>query len=109
MRGNSVQRKSDVLARLAATFINEHASRQSLITVTGATLSSDGKRATVLVTVLPESEEKSALDFLKRHRGPLREYIKKNARLRLIPSISFALDTGEKNRQRIEELSRKKL
>jgi ribosome-binding factor A len=106
MKRTTAQREA-AFARLAATFINECSNRQSLITVTGATLSSDGARVTILVTVLPEDKEHTVFDFLKRHRSAFKEYIRHNTRIGRIPSFDFDIDHGEKNRQRIEELSKK--
>ena len=58
--------------------------------------------------VLPDEKEGSALDFVKRKRGELREHLKKNIKIKIIPFIDVQIDRGEKNRQKIEELLRKK-
>ena len=86
--------------------MEKEASNVSLLTVTGCEVTPDLKKATVYFTVLPESKEKSALDFAKRMRGDFRDYLKKNLEMRVIPFIDFQIDAGEKNRQRIEELLR---
>jgi len=94
------------IKELAALFLGRENNRTSLITVTGANTSPDMKRATIFITVLPNSKEKSALDFVKRRRGDLREYLKKNMPIKIIPFIDVAIDLGEKNRQKIDELLR---
>jgi ribosome-binding factor A len=94
-----------LLARLAAEYIHATASKISMITVTHADVSPDAKNATIYVSVLPESSEHSALDFLRRSRADIREYIKQNTKLRVLPFIDIELDYGEKNRQRVQELS----
>ncbi|MFH0846223.1 MAG: ribosome-binding factor A [Patescibacteria group bacterium] len=93
------------LKKLSAQFIERESNHLSLITVMDANVSIDLKRATLFVSVLPESSEESALNFLKRQRSELREYLKKKMDSRSIPFLDFEIDMGEKNRQRIDELS----
>ena len=78
--------------------------RTSLITVTSASVSRDFKKATVFITVLPDSKEKAALLFVKRKRSELRDYLKKFLKTRNAPFVDIEIDYGEKNRQRIDEL-----
>ncbi len=77
----------------------------SLITVTDANISKDLKKATIFITVLPESSEESALNFAKRKRSDLRNFIKTKLQMKILPFLDFEIDKGEKNRQRIDELS----
>lgn len=94
----------ETLQHLAAEFIEAESNRTSLITVTGCRLSSDSKRATILFTVLPETQERAVLDFLGRQKGAFKEFIQEKSRIGRVPQISFALDQGEKNRQKIDFL-----
>ncbi len=96
---------ADQLKELAAQFLQRESNRTSLITVTSIDLHSRSNIANIFVTVLPADKEKAALDFLKRMRGPFRDYVKDNARLRAIPTFDFEIDKGEKNRQKIDELT----
>lgn len=93
---------------LAAQFLARENNRTSLITVTSCNTSPDMKRATIFITVLPESKEHDALDFAKRKRADLRDYLKKNMEVKTIPFIDIEIDRGEKNRQKIDELLREK-
>jgi ribosome-binding factor A len=97
---------SEALAHAAAQYLSREAGRETLLTVTRAELSADGKRATIFISVFPDTEGAHALVFLKRHEQPFREYLRDHARLRGIPHAQFALDAGEANRQRLEELSK---
>ena len=90
----------------AAEFLMRESNRQSLVTVTRADMSRDLKTATVYFSVLPEKYEESALNFAKRKRPDFREYLKEHGVLRYLPTVDFALDMGEKNRQKIDELTR---
>ncbi len=94
------------IKELSAQFLGRENNRTSLITVTSATCSPDLKRATIFITVLPNAKEKNALEFAKRKRSELREFLKKNMPIKTIPFLDIAIDLGEKNRQKIDELLR---
>ncbi len=100
------ERAEGEVAHMAAEFISRESNNTSLITVTRANLSSKGDRATLFVTVFPDTALPYALDFLNRNRDEFREYMKEKSRLRTIPLVSFEHDAGEKNRQRLDELGR---
>ncbi len=91
----------------AADFFARESNRESLITVTRADMTPDFKEIVVYFSVLPESQEEKALAFAKRARTDFREYLKEKTRLSPIPTVDFELDYGEKNRQRVDELTRK--
>ncbi len=99
---------TEELRRHAATFFEREGNGQSLMTITHCSVSSDMKRATVFMTVLPVTKEAAALDFAKRKAGELREYVKKHLRTRVIPFFDIQIDYGEKNRQHVEELLNQK-
>jgi len=98
----------NVIKELSANFLEKENNHTSLITVTSCSVSPDMKKATVFISVLPDSKEKSALDFAKRKRGDLRTFLKKNLKIKTIPFMEIEIDKGEKNRQRIDELLREK-
>jgi len=92
------------IRELSALFIEKEAGISSLITVTRVLLSEDGKRATIMVSVLPREKENAAYGFIKRNLGELRKHISKNLRINPIPFLDVQIDEGEKNRQKIDEL-----
>jgi ribosome-binding factor A len=98
------EKVAEQLRQFSAEFFERESNRTSLITVTRCTVSSDFGRATVYMTVLPENKEKTALDFALRKRSDLRNYVKKKIRIKQIPFFDIEIDTGEKNRQKIDEL-----
>ncbi len=102
------EKVANFIKELAAEFLGRENNRTSLITVTSATCSPDLKRATIFITVFPDSKEKTALEFAKRKRPKLREFLKKNMTTKNIPFIDIAIDLGEKHRQKIDELLREK-
>jgi len=95
----------DLLRELAAQFLQSESNYTSLITVIRAETSKDFKRATIFVTIFPEKDEISALNFLKRKRKDFKNFVKTKAKLRRIPFFDFEIDRGEKNRQLIDEIS----
>lgn len=93
-----------LIKEISAEFLGRENNRTSLITITACSVSPDLKRATVFMTVLPDSKEKAVLEFVKRKRGELREYLKEHMSTKSIPFIDIEIDRGEKNRQKIDEL-----
>lgn len=89
----------------ASEFIRNEANYNSMITVTGIRYSDNFKKVSLLVSVLPNEKEEAALDFLKRKRSDFKTFIKENTKIGIIPFFDFEIDTGEKSRQRIEEIS----
>jgi len=104
-----MERKEKVanqIKELAAQFLERENDRTSLITLTAASCSPDLKRATIFITVLPNSKEGAALGFVKRQLKVLREFLRKNMPMKVIPFLEVKIDLGEKNRQKIDELLR---
>ncbi|HVM58906.1 MAG TPA: ribosome-binding factor A [Candidatus Paceibacterota bacterium] len=100
------ERMAEVIAHEAAAFIAREAGTQSLITVTRAVAANDkGDRYSVFVSVFPDDRAKTALEFLSRQREAFSEHLKVHARLHPLPRIEFLIDPGEKNRQRLDEIS----
>lgn len=106
MSTNRDERLKGMLRDMAAEFVAREAGKQSLITVTDVAVTPNEKEVTVFITVLPAEKEQAAIDFLNRQASELRAYFKAHAKLRVLPFPKFMIDFGEKNRQRIDELSR---
>ncbi len=102
------EKVANFIKELTASFLAKENNKTSLITVTRATASPDLKRATIYITVLPTSKEHDALEFAKRKRPELRDFLKKNMETKVIPFIDIEIDLGEKHRQKIDELLREK-
>lgn len=98
-------REISLLVELAGQYIAREAGRSTLITPTRAELGKGRRNATIFVSVYPTEESDHALTFLARHKDLFREYLKKTSRLAILPYITFELDYGERNRQRLDELS----
>jgi ribosome-binding factor A len=94
------------LRETAAEFLAREAGPQSLITVTGVRMAEDGNSADILITVLPETQEDEAVKFANRNRGELGIFLTKRVRGMRAPHLEFMIDRGEKNRQRLDELTK---
>lgn len=105
MSERSEKAKSHI-KELAATYIEGESNQTSMITVTNVEVTEDLKYATIYVSVFPSEKEDFALNFLKRKRRAMRDYIKKRINTAVIPFLEVKLDLGEKNRQRIDQLLR---
>lgn len=105
---NSRQSKiEEQIREVSAKFIERESNKTSIISVTGVSLFEKGRKATIFITVLPESGEDSAVNFLKRKRPEIKDAIKKGLNLNTIPFIEIEIDKGEKARQNIDVLLRK--
>ena len=100
------EKTEEIIHRMAAEFVRDEASPASLLTITRAEVSPTGKEAKIFFTTLPEKEEDTALKFLIRKLPEFKTYLKDKSRLSLIPHIDFKIDYGERNRQRLDELSK---
>jgi ribosome-binding factor A len=100
------EKMTAALRDVAAEFLVREANRNTLITVTAAALSEDHKRGVIYITVFPDSGEAAALAFANRHVWEFGEFFRKRVSGMTVPHIEFQIDKGEKNRQRLDELSK---
>ena len=107
MNSHKPEKITSLLTQYAAEFLNRQSNGASLITVTHSTISNDLKQATIFVTIFPDDKEEEALNFVKRQRSELRDYIKTKSKLGTLPFLDITLDRGEKNRQHIDDILNK--
>jgi ribosome-binding factor A len=103
---NRTEKIEEQIRQVASVLIERESNKTALITVTRVELEERGRNATIYISVLPESGEESALNFLKRKRSELKTEIKRHLSIGTIPFLDVAIDTGEKARQRIDSLLR---
>ncbi len=96
---------AEILHRLASQFAQEEGSPASLLTITRVELSHTGKEAKIYFTTLPDSEQETALKFLERKTPEFYKYVRAGSRIGYIPHVDFKIDFGERNRQRLDELT----
>jgi ribosome-binding factor A len=102
---NSSERMKKEVMQVVGTFIREHASPASLITVTSVDIGERLKTMTIGLGVIPESQERPALSFVERHIDEVAVRIAKRLKMRAVPFLKIVIDQGAKNRQRIHDLS----
>lgn len=106
MREIKREKIEEIIHHLAAEFVQNEASDASLLTITRVEISSKGKEAKIYFTTLPENQEDTALKFLIRKIPEFKKYVRDESRIGLVPHFDFKIDYGERNRQRLDELSK---
>lgn len=94
----------EVIRELAAEFFSRESNRTSLITITDVEILNKGGKARILMTVLPVHQEAAVIDFAHRQLTDFKKYVQDRSRIGHVPFFEVAIDVGEKNRQRIEEI-----
>lgn len=92
------------IKEIASTFIERESNKSALISITRVEMMDRDRSAMIYISVLPESGELSALNFLKRKRADMRDAIKERLRVRTIPFIDVQIDSGQKALHNIEAL-----
>ncbi len=110
-RNNNVRSKevtrgrgTSIVRQLIDQYISRNSGGQSLITITSIEQAERSNNVMVRVSVLPERQENAVIDFLQRNASEIRDYIKENSSLGILPFLSFEIDRGEKHRQSIFEI-----
>ncbi len=98
------EKLASLLGQFAAQYFLVEANKDSLITITKVEVGNRGKYATIFFTALPQEKEQAALEFAKRRTRDFRRYVMDKKSIGFVPKINFAIDLGEHNRQRIDEL-----
>ncbi len=96
----------EAIAHLAGEFIAREISPRALVTVTRATMNDHYSQATIYLSVLPHAMEEEVMTFARRARSDFHSYVREHSFLHPTPRVDFELDLGEKNRQRVDELTR---
>lgn len=99
------EKYSSLISKFAAEYFSLESNKDSLMTVTRTDILEKGKRAIVFFTALPREKETAALEFAKRRERDFRQFIMGKKSFGFVPRITFVIDEGEHNRQRIDELS----
>ncbi|KND48856.1 MAG: Ribosome-binding factor A [Parcubacteria bacterium C7867-005] len=105
MQALKKEKTEEILRKLTADFVLREATPASLITVTRVELSETGKAAQLFFTTLPENQEDTALKFLMRKGGELNDFVKKKSKIGIVPHLTWRIDYGERNRQRLDEIT----
>lgn len=99
------QRQSSLIKEIAAEYFNIEANKSSLITITRSEMLDKGRRCNIYISVLPTDKEDMAIEFAKRKSNDFRRFVTNKKIFGFTPRFNFLLDLGERNRQRIDEIS----
>mgnify|MGYP001558779519 CR=1 FL=1 len=92
------------LTKIIAEFLRNEFGASPLISVIHVLIAHGLREARVRIAVFPEKEEKRVLSLLRKKRAELNRYLALHTKMKYLPSVTFEIDSGEKNRKRIEEL-----
>lgn len=99
-------RVESLLREMIASYVVSEANPFPLITITSVSVSPDYRNATVFFTTIPEDKEQDALIFLRRAGGDMRHYVQKKSDLKIVPSLQFSVDSGERARQHLDNIAK---
>ncbi len=105
MNAQKKGRLEEIIRHYAARFFSTESNYTSMITVTKVASTGQSEKAMIYFTVYPEDQEQAALDFARRQRSGFRNFVRENSRLSSVPFFDFAIDRGEKARQKIDALT----
>ena len=101
------ERYNDLLRDIISSFIKEKIDFKAMVTVMRVETPDNLRSAKVFISVFPDEKEKEALDFFKKKKNDLHEFVKPRLKMRFLPSFSFEIDKGIKLERKIEEILKK--
>lgn len=75
---------------------------EGLVTITRVVISPDKHYAAVLISILGAEAEK-VMEILRKNVYNVQQLLNRRVRMRPVPKISFALDEGEAEREKVEK------
>jgi ribosome-binding factor A len=105
MKALKKEKMNEILVRLAADFVLRESTPASLITVTRVELNASGKVADLYFTTLPDNQQETALKFLDRKGSEFMSFVRAKSKIGIVPHLRWKIDFGERNRQRLDEIS----
>ena len=100
-----VQKVAELLRQQLAEMIEEVIPEElGLVTVTGVMVSADLKNATVYISCLEKSSEKEVLAKLKGETPEFHHTLGRTLEIRYTPKLSFKVDRGLEQINRVEEI-----
>jgi ribosome-binding factor A len=80
----------------------------NFVSITDVQSTGDLSQAKVLISVLPEENEKKVLSVLKKNIYNIQKQINKKLNMKPVPKIHFEIDEGMKNFYKIDQLTNKR-
>ncbi len=98
------EKRSEYIRELISNFVQRQSNGTSLVTVTRYETANRGEIGTFFISVMPETKEQAALDFITRNLSDLRSYVMEHIPSGRIPFFKVEIDQGEKLRNKIDSL-----
>ena len=83
------ERYNDLLRDIVSSFIKEKIDFKAMMTVMRVETPDNLRSAKVFISAFPEEKEKEALDFFKRKKNDLYDFVKPRLKMRFLPSFFF--------------------
>lgn len=99
------EKRTEYIRELISEFIQRESNGSSIITVTRFEMSDKQDVGDFYISVLPETQENAAMDFIKRNLSELRGYVMEKIPAGHIPFFTAHIDQGEKLRRKIDTLN----
>jgi len=102
---NRLTRVNQLLKKeIAEIMLKELNLEQGLTTLTRVECSKDLKKADVFISVIPEKEFKSALDYLNRQIYHIQKLLNKKLKMKNVPKIKFVKENLTTKAANIEKI-----
>lgn len=98
------ERLASLLRDTASSFVRFEVDPNAMVTVTRVELSSDSSMVKFFVSVFPEAKEVETVKLLNKKKKEMKEFLRKETRLNILPYVEFEVDKGAKLERKIEEI-----
>lgn len=98
------ERLESILRKILTEFFLKHSQELTGVSINRIELSEKINSATAFIKIHPTTAEKEVLEKIKRNKKKIWEYAASKIKIKYFPRLIFAIDKGEENRRKIEEL-----
>lgn len=99
------QKLSSILHEALATIIERELDYPGvLVTIISVSASADGADCAVHLGILPHEAAEKTLQKIRKATGFIKHHLAEKLNLRIIPELTFSLDEGTLNAERVEIL-----
>ena len=94
---------SVLFKKLIAQFLGPHI-EGGVVTVVECSVSKDVEHAKVSIAVYPHDKKESVMLNVQEKQKELQDFLRKHTRMKSVPRVTFSIDRGEEQREKISKL-----
>lgn len=98
------ERLLSLLREVAGSFIRFEVDPDALVTAMRVELSKDASLARIFISVFPENKEKEIVGLLNKKKNEMKEYLKKETKLKVLPYVEFEIDKAIKMEREMDKV-----